>query len=183
MVGGGRVRCRDSRRVLAPRAPGRDAPDHRTAVSAGRARVLVLRDDNTDRRRHLCGCAGRRRLCGQRDEHCARWRVRGVRIVSSPRAPRRDLRVRRVLLLQQCRGRGAARSTIGCRPRRDSRRRLPPRQWNTADLLRTPRRVLRVAARRSCARLPLLRRPPRRNRSGPGARCELERSAPRRHRR
>ena len=81
----------------------------------------------------------------------------GLRAGATTRPSRGRRLVRRLLLPQQRgdRGAGVDRSR---RARRDPRRRLPPRQRHPADLLRPRRRAVRLAARRSRRRIPVLSR-------------------------
>ena len=63
------------------------------------------------------------------------------------------------------------------RARRDPRPRLPPRQRHRADLLASRRRVVRLAPRRPGSAVPVLPRPRRRDRRGPGGRRQPQPAA------
>ena len=101
-------------------------------------------------------------------EAVADGRERAAYVLRAPARSSRGRRlVRGLLLPQQRRDRGAGLDRPR-RARRDRRRRLPPRQRHAADLLRPRRRALRVAARRSRVRVPVLPRLRGRTRLGRG---------------
>ncbi len=92
-----------------------------------------------------------------------------LRALSAARAPCADGALRRLLLLQQRGDRRPSRRGDDGLEGDGARRRLPPRQRHPADLLRTQRRAVRLAARRSGARVSVRHGLRRRDRSGPRA--------------
>ena len=129
-------------------------------------RLLQLRCRHADHRRHLArgagqrgGGADRRASCSASGQHPAVFAL-----CRPPGPPRRGRSLRRLLLPQQRRDRGAIPDRRRRRAGGDPRRRLSPRQRHPGDLLRPPRRAVPLPARPSARGVPVLPRLGRRDR-------------------
>ena len=165
-------------------ARGHGRSDARAGVGRRPARLVVLRDDDAAHRGHVRGgpLGGRHRADGgaTRCSTGSRWRTGCAGRPGT--TPRRRCTAATASSTTRRSPPTTSPSTTGDQGHR-ARRRLPPRQRHPGDLLRARRRAVRVAARRSGARLPVEHRLRRRDRHRARARAQPQRPAAGRHRR
>ena len=146
----GRPRPGSGRAVhLPPPRPDGRARAARAGRDVGAAGSVLLRHDDADRARHLGGRArgGGRRADRRRPRR--RRRTGRVRLLPPARPSRDPQRLRRLVLPEQRRDRGAAAARARRRAGRRSSTSTPITATAPSDLLGARRRVHRLGARRS----------------------------------